>query len=273
MTFISPDLAGHFSGKDLFLQVAALEGDVYRNVAGRRTVKVEIGNQYYFTKVHKGVGWIEILKNLLQMRLPILGAKNEWLALQRLRQIGIESMDPVLFCSSGWNPANIQSCIVTRSLEDTISLEDVVADTGFDLGLKRRLLTRVAEIARRMHEAGMNHRDFYLCHFLIKRSEVNAEDPRLWLIDLHRAQIRLRTPNRWKEKDVGGLLFSSFDIGLTKRDLLRFIKVYIGEGKSLRSTLKNDKEFWLNVERRAKKLYLQDHDQLSSETTRLLDFS
>ena len=34
--------------------------------------------------------------------------------------------------------------------------------------LKRVLVQRIATIARTLHGAGMNHRDFYLCHFLTR---------------------------------------------------------------------------------------------------------
>ncbi|MST95429.1 MAG: hypothetical protein EXS33_09230 [Pedosphaera sp.] len=40
----------------------------------------------------------------------------------------------------------------------------------------------------------------------------------LFVIDLHRAQLRDRVPARWLVKDLGGLLFSALDCGLTRRD-------------------------------------------------------
>src|SRR5690606_4611652 len=46
------------------------------------------------------------------------------------------------------------------------------------------------------------------------------------LIDLHRAQVRPSVPRRWRDKDLAGLYFSALDIGLTRRDRLRFLKHY-----------------------------------------------
>ena len=68
---------------------------------------------------------------------------------------------------------------------------------------------------------------------------------KLYLIDLHRLQIRRKTPERWAVKDISGLYYSSKDIGLTKRDLLRFIKLY--RGKPLREILANESKFWQKV--------------------------
>ncbi|MST95428.1 MAG: hypothetical protein EXS33_09225 [Pedosphaera sp.] len=37
--------------------------------------------------------------------------------------------------------------------------------------LKRALLEKIAALARTLHEGGVNHRDFYLCHFLVKNRD------------------------------------------------------------------------------------------------------
>ena len=80
---------------------------------------------------------------------------------------------------------------------------------------------------------------------------------KLFLVDLHRAQIRAKTPQRWVVKDIGGLYFSAADIGLTKRDVLRFISVY--SNKSLRRSLSEDSEFWASVKQRAANIYRREH--------------
>jgi len=261
--YIAPELSNVFSDEDLFSQVDALSGEVFRQVASRRTIKVRLEDRDYFAKIHHGVGWGEILKNLFQGRLPILGARNEWQAIRRLESVGVSTMSASLYCQEGIDPARRRSAILTRSLEDKISLEDF--ETG-DPVFKRRLIAAVARMARVMHEAGVNHRDFYLCHFLM--DEPAGEEPVLHLIDLHRAQLRDRVPRRWLEKDLGGLLFSAFDKGLTRRDLLRFIRIY--GGCSLREALSKNPGLCRGALQRAKALYLQDHDGLPGEVERLL---
>ena len=81
-----------------------------------------------------------------------------------------------------------------------------------------------------MHSSGINHRDYYICHFLLDVSaDVQSVPPssiRLSLIDLHRVQLRRRTPARWIVKDIGGLYFSSMRIGLTWHDIYRFMSEY-----------------------------------------------
>ncbi len=65
------------------------------------------------------------------------------------------------------------------------------------------------------------------------------------MIDLHRAQIRRRTPRRWLVKDLAGLYFSAMDIGLTRTDRLRFIRAY--EQKPLRDVFPEGGRFWRHV--------------------------
>lgn len=219
-----------WAGKDPFVAVEALEGEVFRELEGRRTLRTEVAGRGYFVKIHHGIGWAEMLKNLLSLRLPVLGAQNEWRAIQRLRELGVDSMRAVAYGQRGHNPARRRSFLVTEELAPTVSLEDYSLDWAVrppPVRLKRVLITRVAEMARRMHAGGVNHRDFYICHFLLHLDPPpTAERLRLSLIDLHRAQVRARTPRRWRDKDLAALYFSALDIGLTSRDLLRFVAAY-----------------------------------------------
>ena len=71
----------------------------------------------------------------------------------------------------------------------------------------------------------------------------------LFIIDLHRALIKNPLGLRWIVKDVSGLLYSAMDIGLTQRDLFRFIKIY--DDMSLRDALENNGAFWSAAQKRA----------------------
>ena len=243
-----------------FDQLMALEGDVFRQVARRRTLKFYLGGKSYFIKIHQGVGWPEIFKNLLQLRWPVLGARNEYRAILRLQQLGVETMTLAGYGNRGWNPAEMDSFVVTESLEHTISLEDLTRDWPANppqTALKRALIQRVAEMARQLHTHGVNHRDLYICHFLLQLNEHDQLDLEsglhLYLIDLHRVQIRNRTPERWVVKDVAALHFSSMGCGLSQRDRFRFMRIYAG--RHLRDTLRQDESFWNKVERRAQALW------------------
>ena len=240
--WLQPPFVGLWAGQDAFAAVDALDGEVFRQRDGRRTFRCEIGGRGYFVKIHHGIGWGEIVKNLLVGRAPILGAGNEWQAIHRLTAIGIDTMRAVAFGQRGWNPARRHSFLITEELAPTISLEDFCREWAHQpppTALKHALIRRVADMAGRMHRAGVNHRDFYLCHFLLHlEPQPTAQNLKLSLIDLHRAQSRTQVPRRWRDKDLAGLYFSALGIGLTQRDFLRFLRVYFA--RPLRAILREE---------------------------------
>ena len=275
---------------------------------GRRTVSFSHNGERYYLKIHDGVGWKEIGKNLTSLRLPVLGAENEWKGVHHLRRqtllqnLGLNTLNIAGYGTRErrfWkilnNPAKRQSLIVTDEIPEAISLEDLFKDKLFwgrnankipiKICFKRWLIEQLAQTARVLHNSGANHRDFYLSHFLLQRTkeshEPTPENSSLFLIDLHRMQIhkprwtawikailqgalKLQrphppesvTPRRWKMRDVSGLHYSSMDLGLTKRDLIRFISTYenISNRQVLEALQAND-GFWRDVQSRAQNLY------------------
>jgi heptose I phosphotransferase len=251
--YLTPKLQKHLEAqtKQPFAYFMSLQGERFREQDGRRTQRVILDQQSYFIKQHHGVGWLEIFKNLLQGKWPILGAKNEWLALKRLQDLGLAAPSLAAYGSLGRNPAKQQSFILMEELTQITSLEDYCRDWATHppaFTEKLSLLKKVAHIAKTLHEHGINHRDFYLCHFLL-----HGPSQKLFLIDLHRAGIHKVLRTRWIIKDLAGLYFSAKELGLTSRDLLRFIKLY--RGARLRDTLQNEKNFWRQVIKRGDKLY------------------
>lgn len=243
-----------------FEDFMGLEGEVFRKIEGRRTLRFVMGGRGYFIKTHSGVGWREIFKELSQGRLPILGAENEYRAIKRLPELGIKTMTLAGYGKRGCNPAQQKSFVITESLDHRESLEDFCAKWPKfppNLKIKRLLIEKVAEVTRKLHEDGLNHRDLYICHFLLEVARLpeflGAGVVQLELIDLHRMQFRQKTPIRWKVKDIAALHFSSMDIGLTKRDLFRFVRCY--SNKPLRQQFNKEGLFWQQVQKRANKLY------------------
>lgn len=234
-----------------FEQFMQLPGKVYRSLENRRTVEVVLEGQTYFIKQHYGIGWKEIFKNILQLRLPVLSAKNEWLALKKLNQLGIHVPEIVGFGCRGMNPATRQSFIITKALPEHKSLEELSHEGKINANVKQTLIKKISQITKIMHDNGINHRDLYICHFLLLANHNNYDQ--LFLIDLHRAQIRKKIPTRWLLKDLAALYFSIQNLGFTTRDYLRFIREY--RKTSLRDIFNKEAAFWLKVKKRGNKLY------------------
>jgi heptose I phosphotransferase len=264
IVWLREELANAWRGRNPFAAAKALQGTVYRDKEGRRTLRCEIDGRGYFLKLHQGVGWSEIFKNLVQGRPPVLGASNEYHAIRALEQLGLDTLVVAGYGRRGLNPATQLSFLITDELTDIESLEDFCArwpQQPPSFALKRKLIERVATIARQLHAAGINHRDFYLCHFLLDtRTPVDAQTittNRLYLMDLHRAQLRAQVPPRWLIKDLGGLYYSALDIGLTRRDIYRFMRSY--RETTLRELFTNETPFWRQVAARARQIYVRDN--------------
>ncbi|WP_421622081.1 lipopolysaccharide core heptose(I) kinase RfaP [Alkalilimnicola ehrlichii] len=263
------DLRATFGPGDPFEQVMALDGEVVRAVDGRRTFRFELAGQAYFAKLHTGMPWPRILRKLSQFRVPVLGAEPEWQAIHRLQALGVATTPPVAFgVRRALNPARERSFVITRDLGHTRTLEQECLrwpENPPAFRFKIALIREVARIARTLHEDGMNHRDFYLCHFRLDLNDneaavlAGAQPPRLHLMDLHRVQRRKHLPERARVKDIGGLYFSALDIGLTRRDVLRFMRAY--QSRTLAWTLTKDAAFWRKVVERARRQYEREHDR------------
>ena len=263
--FVRPDLLGEVQPEQLLpwarkIAQHAEPAQIYRDKEGRKTLRFRAIERSFFLKLHSGIGWREVFKNLLQLRMPVTDAGNEYRAIGKLEALGVDTMSVAAYARVGHNPARVQSLLVTDDLVGTVSLEDFCANWSSVAPapvLRWRIIRTLAAMSRAMHGAGVNHRDYYLCHFHLDPASVQQAKLRCHLIDLHRAQIRKAVPRRWRVKDLAGLYFSAMDCGISRRDLLRFMHAYSGEG--LRDTLRSQRQLWTAVQQRALKLYRQEH--------------
>ena len=243
----------------------AIGGDVFKTVKKRETLRFDRGGRSFFIKRHRGVGYGEIVKNLVRFVAPVVSAEQEWRAILRFREFGIPTMTPVGFGSKGWNPATRSSFVITEDLGPNITLEKLTEqwkDHPRRIEIKQCLIRQLAQISRSLHRNGLNHRDFYLCHFVLALNcevgELTSENlGHLFVIDLHRVQIRTRTPRKWIQKDLAGLYFSSMNTGLTRTDRFRFLIEY--HQRPLREILRSEQKFWSVIVRRAQELYKKHH--------------
>lgn len=211
-------------GQRAFGEVRSLQGTVARSLETRKTLRFEMEGGAYYAKYHKGGSVGELLKNLLSLRMPVFSAKNEWEAIEHLHRHGVDTMTAVAYGYRGVAPLWTESFLITEELKNSISLEDVFLKgvwKTLTVSERRDLVRLLAETVKRMHEAGVNHRDCYLCHFLW-----NREENRLYIIDLHRSQIRTSVPHRWLLKDIASLYFSSLSQDIPSTYFMRFARVY-----------------------------------------------
>lgn len=239
---------GEGVSSDTFAKAMQLQGKAFRDVPGRKTMQLQLLGKSYFIKQHFGVGWGEIFKNWLTFKKPILGAMTEVKAIQKLNEIGIATTPLVAYGQRGCNPASMQSFVLTEDLGDIISLEDLCVGWKAnppDASFRQQLMQAIAALASKLHGAGLCHRDFYLCHFVLKRTELEQGNLNLHLIDLHRMLQNEKVNSSAVMKDIAGLFFSAKQCGLSAEDLALFKEHYLPQTAM----------FWAQVEARAEALY------------------
>lgn len=174
----------------------------------------------FYIKRHVRSSLKEYIKPLLRLTWPILGARNEWNAILHFHEVGLPTMTPVAIGQAGAN-----SFLITEALQNCTKLSELKRkreEENSAPGEERENLVRdVAQIARKMHGAGMHHQDFYLGHLMQSQT-----DPRLiYVIDLGRVQRHVRLSRRWVVKDLAQLDFSA---QATPVERLRFLREYLG---------------------------------------------
>ncbi len=257
---LSEDLAKAWQGTDALVVAFELQGTVVRRVAERSTIRTQIDGRTYYVKRHGGVGWTEILKNLLSMKRPVVDASNEYIAIREFAAAGLHTLTVAGYGCQGLNPATRRSFLVTEELTGTQSLEQVCLrwiEFPPSPAVKRALIERVASLASRMHATGFVHQDFYICHMLLAGDDQEmcsrSVSAPIYIVDLHRAQRYKHIPLRALVKDLGGLYFSALQISLTRRDVLRFLQTYFE--LPLRVVLSEQARLLVMCERRATRLH------------------
>ena len=257
--YLRADIKAVWQDQDALDTAFALEGEVFRDMPGRRTLKVAVGEKDYFVKLHYGVGWGEVIKNWLQFKRPVIGAQNEYDACRELAELGIAAPLPAAFAVSNGSIASQRSFILCDELKGYTTLEDLTlawANNPPSGLLRHQLLVAVAKFARAFHGHGFIHRDFYICHILIEDAALVRGEIKLAVLDLHRARRFPRIPARWLKRDMAALLFSTMDIPLSQSEWLRFLRIYVG--RPLRTEFSERANFWAAVVKRAHALHAKD---------------
>ncbi|HKY94114.1 MAG TPA: lipopolysaccharide core heptose(I) kinase RfaP, partial [Kiloniellales bacterium] len=228
---------------DAFAWLFALSGEGKRRQARRETLAVTLNGERHYLKRHGGAGWRELAKNWLTLKPPVLGAGEEWRALNGLAALEIAAPRALVYAARGLDPSRRRSAVLMAALPAGEAVEDrVQRPPALTTRERHALLRRIAHTVRRMHGGGIAHRDLYLCHVF------ELSDGRIALLDLHRAILARPLPERWIAKDLAALAWSSLPYGLSGRDRLRFLSAY--HGLPLRIAARRFAGLWRDVDRR-----------------------
>ena len=207
-----------------------------------------------YLKKHRARTWATRIAAALGAASPPSPGRVEAENALALQSLGMEVMPLMAYGEKLHADGRLESFLLTEELQGYCELQEFIQRrfpshesvipeldrgctarppaNGFDpSGVKslHRLIVQVADIARRFHAAGFNHRDFYCCHFLVKETSPGQFDVRL--IDLQRVQQRRWFRRRWIVKDLAQLASMSPDDQVGCREKILFLRTYLGVRK------------------------------------------
>jgi heptose I phosphotransferase len=134
----------------------------------------------------------------------------------------------------------LQSILAVEELTGMLALHQAIPLASRQLDLttfrvwKKGLAQEMARLSRELHSRCRFHKDLYLCHFYIARSDTTRLTEwrgRVFMIDFHRLGRHWITWPIWLVKDLGQLLYSTANVeGVEDRDRLWFWRCYQGRG-------------------------------------------
>ena len=187
-----------------------------------------------YLKKHRDRSWWTRLAAFLGL-MPRSPGRVEAENAITLNSLGIAVMPLTAYGEKLHADGRLESFLLSEELEGYCELQDFI-ERRFNVSGTRRvratlqdLIVQIANIARRFHAAGLNHRDFYCCHFLVKETSLGTFDVRL--IDLQRVQQRRWFRRRWIVKDLAQLASMSPDTHIGCREKVLFLRTYLGVKK------------------------------------------
>lgn len=231
------------AGLDTFeSMMSTTSGRLLRALPDRENWRLELhdaqlGLRAAYLKKHHVRTWRQWLRARLGWGPRASAGRVEATNVARLEADGIAAMRVIAFGERLHGNGLLESFVLTEELTGFTQLDHFLRRRFGECdacrprpdGDLQALIAAVADVARRFHAAGYNHRDLYCCHFFIRESlpgrfQVN-------LIDLQRVEHRRRFRRRWIVKDLAQLAYSAPRERISWRHQIAFVKRYLGVDK------------------------------------------
>ncbi|NIA06585.1 MAG: hypothetical protein GWP14_02940 [Actinobacteria bacterium] len=208
------------------------KGEILGQRADRVRMRIKLdspeGKKVFYLKRYDRSGWIRRLLMALGVCSRSRG-RRELNNIYRLQKAGLATL---VAAAAGESGVNEGSFILVEELSGYQPLHEFLesflaeSDRTEMLRGKRELAKALAKYVRRLHAAGMDHRDLYLCHFFLRPEEPVQS---LRLIDLQRIKRSWGLRQRHGFiKDLAALNYSADHSGISRTDRLRFALEYFG---------------------------------------------
>jgi len=169
------------------------------------------------------------------------------------RKSGLATAAPVA-AGSMFSSSKVDSFFITQDFTPFIELENIILNQSETLHgkenhiKKRNILREIALYAKRMHDCGINHKDFNATHILLQNQD--TPKPLIALFDLQRIDLNPFNRMRWPIKAFAELNYTLPSSIFTEEDRL-FLYLTYRNKKQLSAT---DRLQYLCIKRKTEKI-------------------
>ena len=151
-------------------------------------------------------------------------AHREWRRMTRFAAAGVPVPTPVLWVERKDAAAAAISTVVSVFETGCVTLGEVLARRS-ELSNRKRIQVgeRVGEAIARMHQAGGRHDDLHAGNLLV---QLESEDPRVFIVDLHKVALKKGLPWNRRLRNLARLL-GGVERFLTLPDKQRCLRAYL----------------------------------------------
>ncbi len=237
------------SGLDSFEKIYAYHGgEVIKKIKDRSVIRIDLpkadnhenrtseseknqAKRFYLKKSNREyIGIRSVFKSFFPNWICAQG-RLEFENIRAFRESDLATAAPVAAGQQFIRFLWAESFVITEDFFPFISLEDLLRQTpeffeGADgIRRKRILIEKIGRLARKMHESGLNHRDFNATHILL-RYDNQSDTPKLALFDLNRVNRRKFLRFRWIIKRLAELSYTLPDHLFDENDKITLFLSY-----------------------------------------------
>ena len=149
----------------------------------------------------------------------------------KFRKKGLETVIPVAAGMKFSSFRHVESFLITKDFSPFVDLEELVLNRPDTLSgkknrtKKRNILKAIARYARRMHDSGLNQKDFNATHVLLLN--LDAKEPQTSLFDLQRVDKNVCNRFKWPIKALAELNYTLPDHLFTEDDRRYLFQKYL----------------------------------------------
>lgn len=185
---------------------------------------------FYLKKHRQKMDFGGKLKRIIRPEFSSAEGYGEFSNYCNFRIKGLGTAEPVAAGVKYSSFSQVDSFLITQDFSPLTDLEDIILNHPEELDgeknstKKRNILREIAVYARKMHESGLNHKDFNATHILLDNTE--TEKPDVALFDLQRVDKNRLNRWRWPVKSLAELNFTLLPSIFSEEDRLFLFKAY-----------------------------------------------